>query len=178
MNAAQQNKAVGKLVDEMLGMPVGLPHALRRSAMCGAIHKFLTAQDTGDKYGNDLRNEYKRGFRDRGKKVDDRLATQDTGGGDGLLRQVLQYNLGAGDFDFSKLPSYDRNNVAFDAWVKLIEEIVVYLATRSQDTGEREAFDFALAMIWGDKDGWNTACKKQEQRWWDKHLASKKEGKV
>ena len=66
------------------------------------------------------------------------LATQDTGGGDGLLRQVLQYNLGAGDFDFSKLPSYDRDNVAFDAWVKLIEDIEAYLATRTQDTGGGE----------------------------------------
>ena len=149
MNAAQQNKAVGKLVDEMLGMPVGLPHALRRSAMCGAIHKFLTAQDTGDKYGNDLRNEYKRGFRDRGKKVDDRLATQDTGGGDGLLRQVLQYNLGAGDFNFAKLPSYDRNNAAFDAWAKLKEDIEAYLATRPQDTGEigEEIWNAALETI-------------------------------
>ena len=106
MNVEQQNKAVGKLVDEMLGMPVGLPHALRRSAMCGAIHKFLT--------------------------------TQDTGGGDGLLRQTLQYNLGVGDFNFSKLPYYDRNNAAFDAWAKLKGDIEAYLATRTQDTGERE----------------------------------------
>ena len=35
-------------------------------------YKLLATKDTGDKYGNDLRNEYKRGFRDRGRKVDDR----------------------------------------------------------------------------------------------------------
>ena len=48
MNVEQQNKAVGKLVDEMLGIPVGLTHALRRTVMCGAIHKFLATQNTGE----------------------------------------------------------------------------------------------------------------------------------
>ena len=96
MNAAQQ-KIVDEWWDEMAPVPIGGKFDTQIALVNGKfitnlIHRILATQDTGDKYGNDLRNEYKRGFRDRGKKVDDRLATQDTGercSTPGCLRPVM-----------------------------------------------------------------------------------------
>ena len=100
-------------------------------------------------------------------------ATQDTGGGDKHTHDFGVVYRKETDLVTAECIMRDGTGCEKVFHAGEIERIVNdYANSRTQDTGEREAFDFALAMIWGDKDGWNTACKKQEQRWWDKYLAT------
>jgi len=137
------NKEQQKIVDDWWARENYTDHTvtisnslIERKSVDELVNHLLATQDTGDKYGNDLRNEYKRGFRDRGKKVDDRLATQDTGGG-----EVLRYNLENGEMNIRK----DGEWVEYDDY-KL-------LATK--DTGEWEV------CVWtydDDSDSWDGTC--------------------
>ena len=165
MNAEQQRE-FDEWWDE-----VGLDSLTIHNQVEELLHRILATQDTGCV---ELRRELHQAHKEVNELRDIlRRRTQDTGGGDGLLRQVLQYNLGAGDFNFAKLPSYDKNNAAFDAWTKLKEDIEAYLATRSQDTGSgEEIWNAALETI-----GTGIGEMSRYSSYKD-YLTSKKEGKV
>jgi len=49
-----------------------------------------------------------------------------------LLQKVLNYYEGKEEYDFSGLDENDRNNEAFDAWIKISQEIKSYLSDYNQ----------------------------------------------
>jgi hypothetical protein len=51
---------------------------------------------------------------------------QNEGEADKLLKKVIAYNEGIGEYDFSNLSNYDRLNEAFDAWQEIKNEINHY----------------------------------------------------
>ena len=107
------NKEQQKIVDDWWARENYTDHTvtisnslIERKSVDELVNHLLATQDTGDKYGNDLRNEYKRGFRDRGKKVDGRLATQDTGEiGEEIWNAALE-TIGTGIGEMSRYSSY------------------------------------------------------------------------
>lgn len=50
-----------------------------------------------------------------------------------LCAKVIAYNEGQGQYNFTHLNSFDRDNAAFDAWVKLRDEIKAALAATTND---------------------------------------------
>jgi rubrerythrin len=55
-----------------------------------------------------------------------------------LLEKVIRYNDGVGEYNFSDLSDYDRNNASFDAWKNIEEEIRNYLNAHPSDPVEKE----------------------------------------
>lgn len=44
-----------------------------------------------------------------------------------LMKKVIDYHEGKGEYNFSNLKQYQRNNAAFDAWHQLYREIKITL---------------------------------------------------
>lgn len=53
-----------------------------------------------------------------------------------LCAKVLAYNLGEGQYNFSGLSDYDRDNAAFDAWQEIKAELKSALAQPQPPAGE------------------------------------------
>ena len=51
------------------------------------------------------------------------------------LREVVKYNNGECEYDYSKLTFHDRNNQAFDDWLKIREKIDALLGEVSEANG-------------------------------------------
>lgn len=50
-----------------------------------------------------------------------------------LCAEVIAYNEGQGKYNFTHLNRFDRDNAAFDAWVKLRDEIKAALTATTND---------------------------------------------
>lgn len=52
---------------------------------------------------------------------------------EGLLRDIMNYHLGNGKYNFSNLPEDQRSNEAFDAWMELKAKIEKSLLTPEEN---------------------------------------------
>lgn len=77
-----------------------------------------------------------------------------------VLKDIIDYHLGNGEYDFSHLPADQRENASHDAWVALFERIKFANRThRLVESHELERLknrdEFLLQLEYAGVDNWD-----------------------